>query len=71
MRLRTVAVLGLTTAVAATVVVRRRRRVAPPSPAAQLGLADGAVLHLASGDPAVPALRARAADLRVALEAVR
>jgi dihydroorotate dehydrogenase len=71
MRLRTVAVLGVATAVAAGVVVRRRRHGTPPPPAVQLGLDDGVVVRLGIDDPGVPALRARAADVRAALEAGR
>jgi hypothetical protein len=70
MRLRTVAVLGLVAAATAAAVVRRRRRSGPPAPPAQLGRRDGAVQHLAADNRDLPALRARAEDLRAALETV-
>jgi len=68
MRLRTVVLVGLATAAAAAVVVRRRRD-APPAHPAQLGRDDGTTLHLGEDDPRLSALRARAAELRAALEA--
>ena len=68
MRLRTVAVVGLATAAAAAVVVRRRRG-APPAHPVQIGCDDGTIVHVGEDDPRVTALRARAAELRAALEA--
>ena len=70
MRLRTVAVAGVAAAAAATVVLARRRRGAPPAPPAQLGRSDGTVAYLAADDPRLAALRARAAEVRAALETV-
>jgi hypothetical protein len=67
MRLRTAALVSLAAA-AAVALARRRRRAMPPAPAAQLGRSDGSVVQLVADDPSLPALRARAADLRVALE---
>jgi hypothetical protein len=66
MRLRTVAVVGLAAAVTGAAVLRRRRRAAPAP--AQLGRGDGTLLHLAADDPRLAELRARAMDLRAALE---
>jgi len=70
MRARTMAIGGLAGAAAAVAWWRRRRRAAP-SPAAQIGRGDGSVLLLAGDDPRTPALCARAAELRAALEAPR
>ena len=69
MRVRTVAVFGLAAAAATAAVVVRRRRAAPPAQPAQLGRDDGTIVHLGEDDPRLPALRARAAELRAALEA--
>ena len=69
MRLRTVAFVGLAAAAAASAAVAvRRRREAPPAHEAQLGRDDGTSVRLREGDPRLPALRARAAELRTALE---
>ena len=72
MRLRTVTLAGVAVvATAAAVATRRRRRPSPPAPAVQLGLTDGSTVRLAAGDPGVADLRARASEVRAALEAVR
>lgn len=69
MRLRTLAVVSLAAA-AAVALANRRRRAAPPASAAQLGRSDGSIVHLAADDPSLLPLRARAAELRAALETV-
>jgi hypothetical protein len=71
MRLRSAAVMALVAAATAVVLMRRRRRAASPPPAAHLGRGDGSIVRLAADDPGLPALRARAAELRAALETVR
>ncbi len=70
MRLRTVAVVGLAAAATAAAVLRRRRRRAPSAAPAQLGRSDGTLVRLAADDPRLAELRARAMDLRAALETV-
>ena len=62
----TLAALGGAAAVA--LVLRRRRSAAPARPAVQIGLADGRVRRLGADDAQAADLRARAADLRAALE---
>lgn len=72
MRLRAVVLGGVAVAAAAVAVAARcRRRPSPPAPAVQLGLMDGSTVHLAAGDPKVDDLRARASEVRDALEAGR